>query len=67
MKKDRLGTLKTFEMDGPTAELYSLAQLEAQGIATISRLPISIRISSNEYFATAKATALPKRTYSVSR
>src|SRR5918996_4151171 len=44
MKKDRLGTLKTIEAGGHTAEFYSLPQLEAQGIGAVSRLPVSVRI-----------------------
>src|ERR671918_281649 len=44
MKKDLLGTLKTFETGGQTAKFYSLPELEAQGIGAVSRLPISIRI-----------------------
>src|SRR5687767_12391754 len=44
MKKDVLSTLNTFEAGGRTAEFYSLPRLEAQGIAGISRLPVSIRI-----------------------
>ncbi|HEU4876162.1 MAG TPA: aconitate hydratase AcnA, partial [Pyrinomonadaceae bacterium] len=44
MKKDHLRTFKTFKVGDHTAGLYSLPQLEAQGIATISRLPVSVRI-----------------------
>ena len=44
MKKDVLGTQNTFEAGGHTGKFYSLPRLEAQGIAAISRLPVSIRI-----------------------
>ena len=37
-------TLQTFESDGQHIHYYSLPALEAQGIGTVSSLPISIRI-----------------------
>ncbi|RKU09313.1 aconitate hydratase AcnA [Candidatus Poribacteria bacterium] len=37
-------TLQTFEADGQRIHYYSLPALEAQGIGTVSRLPVSIRI-----------------------
>ncbi len=37
-------TLQTFESDGQRIHYYSLPALEAQGIGTVSKLPVSIRI-----------------------
>jgi aconitate hydratase len=37
-------TLQTFEVDGQRIHYYSLPALEAQGIGTVSNLPVSIRI-----------------------
>ena len=37
-------TLQTFESDGQRVHYYSLPALEAQGIGTVSKLPVSIRI-----------------------
>ena len=37
-------TLQTFEADGQRVHYYSLPALEAQGIGTVSNLPVSIRI-----------------------
>ena len=37
-------TLQTFESDGQRIHYYSLPALEAQGIGTVSNLPVSIRI-----------------------
>ena len=37
-------TLQTFESDGQSIYYYSLPALEAQGIGTVSNLPVSIRI-----------------------
>ncbi len=37
-------TLQTFEADGQRIHYYSLPALEAQGIGTVSNLPVSIRI-----------------------
>ena len=37
-------TLQTFETDGQRVHYYSLPALEAQGIGTVSNLPVSIRI-----------------------
>ena len=37
-------TLQTFESDGQSVHYYSLPALEAQGIGTVSNLPVSIRI-----------------------
>ena len=37
-------TLQTFESDGQDVHYYSLPALEAQGIGTVSNLPVSIRI-----------------------
>ena len=37
-------TLQTFESDGQSIHYYSLPALEAQGIGTVSNLPVSIRI-----------------------
>ena len=37
-------TLQTFESDGQCIHYYSLPALEAQGIGTVSNLPVSIRI-----------------------
>ena len=37
-------TLQTFETDGQRVHYYSLPALEAQGIGTASKLPVSIRI-----------------------
>jgi aconitate hydratase len=37
-------TLQTFETDGQRIHYYSLPALEAQGVGTVSKLPVSIRI-----------------------
>ena len=37
-------TLQTFESDGQRVHYYSLPALEAQGVGTVSKLPVSIRI-----------------------
>jgi aconitate hydratase len=41
---DFFNTLKSFDVDHVTAKFYSLPALEAQGVGTISRLPVSLRI-----------------------
>ncbi len=43
-KVNRSAFLKTIEIQGETFQYYDITQLETQGIATISRLPFSIRI-----------------------
>jgi aconitate hydratase len=44
MPNNLFHTLRTFSFAGRTVQLYSLPELERQGIAPISRLPVSIRI-----------------------
>lgn len=41
---DFFNTLTSFDVDDGTAKFYSLPALEAQGVGTISRLPVSLRI-----------------------
>ncbi|MBI2213255.1 MAG: aconitate hydratase [Acidobacteria bacterium] len=45
MSHQLFDSLKTFDLgNGHTGKYYSLPQLEAKGVATISRLPVSIRV-----------------------
>ncbi|MCM2314423.1 MAG: aconitate hydratase AcnA [Thermoanaerobaculia bacterium] len=45
MSHQLFDSLKTFDLgNGKTGQYYSLPQLEAKGVATISRLPVSIRV-----------------------
>src|SRR5215510_15811959 len=45
MPHNLLNTLQTFSPTaGKTAQFYSLPQLEKEGVAAISRLPITIRV-----------------------
>jgi aconitate hydratase len=45
MAHNRFGSLQTFEpVAGRTGRFYSLPRLEQEGVAAISRLPVSIRI-----------------------
>ncbi len=45
MSHQLFDSLKTFDLgDGSTGRYYSLPQLEAKGVAKISRLPVSIRV-----------------------
>ncbi|MGK2856056.1 MAG: aconitase family protein, partial [Thermoanaerobaculia bacterium] len=45
MSHQLFGSLKTFDLgNGKTGQYYSIPQLEATGIAKVSRLPVSIRV-----------------------
>ena len=62
MPHNLFSSLQTFELgNGQTAQLYSLPQLEHEGIGHISRLPISIRIVLESVLRNYDGTRIEER------